>query len=174
MRVTPVFVALLMATSLSVQADGQIADREGTRSSPLTLGLFGFAARAGIDFEDQGQAVASVALDLGDLFTDRLRLRPSAEIGFGWGENTYVANVEIIYRLAADTYSVIPYIGGGIALAGQEGCGAIDSCPAIWGQFAIGAELPFRDQMNWIIEYHGENEFRRHRLLFGLTTRRGN
>ncbi len=93
MRILLVSFVLMFATSLSAQTEYQPPEGEGSTTPPFQLGVFGFAARAGVDFEGQGQALASFALDMGDLYTDRLRLRPSAELGFGWGENTYVANL---------------------------------------------------------------------------------
>ncbi len=167
------FMALTVASSLSAQENYLQAELDNGSTPPFQIGLFGFASRVGIDFEGQGQAVASFALDLGDLYTDRLRLRPSAELGFGWGDNTYVANVEVIYRFTPDTMVAVPYVGGGIGLAGQEGCGSVDGCPAVWGQFVLGFELKLRNRLSWLIEYHGEDSFGRQRLLVGLTTRRG-
>jgi hypothetical protein len=166
MRILPIFIGLLSCVSVEAQNDHG-AER------PLQLGIYGFAARAGVDFEGQGQALASFAVDMGNLYTDRLRLRPSAELGFGWGDNTYVANVEAIYRFTADTDLAVPYLGAGFALSGQEGCGQIDDCPAFWAQFVLGFELQLRDRINWLLEYHAEDAFARHRIFLGLTTRRG-
>jgi hypothetical protein len=167
-----VLVALLCPATLAAQSDYSTGAGDGAEG-PFQLGLYGFAARAGVDFEGQGQAVASVTLDLGDIYTDRLRLRPSAELGFGWGDNTYVANLETVYRFTGDTEVAVPYVGGGIALSGQEGCGSSDECPALWVQFVLGFELQLRNQMNWLLEYHAEDAFGRHRIFIGLTTRRG-
>jgi hypothetical protein len=173
MRIPLVSFVLLFTASLAAQTDFQSPEGDGVSTRPFQLGIFGFAARAGVDFEGQGQALASFALDMGDLYTDRLRLRPSAELGFGWGDNTYVANVEVVYRFTADTVVAVPYVGGGVALSGQEGCGAIDDCPSVWAQFVLGFELKLRNRINWLLEYHAEDAFRRHRLFVGLTTRRG-
>jgi hypothetical protein len=173
MRILPLFFGLLYSGSLAAQDDYQPPDLDEGSTRPFQLGLYGFAVRAGVDFEGQGQAVASFALDMGDLYTDRLRLRPSAELGFGWGDNTYVANAEVVYRFTADTAVAVPYIGGGAALSGQEGCGLIDDCPRFWAQFVLGFELRLRHQINWLLEYHAEDAFKRHRIFVGLTTRRG-
>jgi hypothetical protein len=118
--------------------------------------------------------VASVALDMGDLYTDRLRLRSSAELGFGWGDNTYVANMEVIHRLTSDRVIAVPYVGAGFALAGREGCDLADDCPSFWVQFVLGFEFKLRDQINWLLEYHAEDALKRHRIFIGLTTKRGN
>ena len=173
MRILFVPYVLMLATSLSAQTDLQPQEGEGPATRPVQLGVFGFAARAGVDFEGQGQALASFALDMGNLYTDRLRLRPSAELGFGWGDNTYVANVEVVYRFTADGEVAVPYVGGGVALSGQEGCGEMEACPAVWAQFVLGFELRMLHQINWLLEYHAEDAFRRHRLFVGLTTSRG-
>ena len=167
MRMMLVLLGLLLSAPLAAQNDYQT-------ERPFQLGLYGFSARAGVDFEGEGQAVASFAVDMGNLYTDRLRLRPSAELGFGWGDNTYVANLEVVYRFTADTEIAVPYVGGGVALSRQEECGLIDDCPAFWAQFVLGFELKLRNQINWLLEYHAEDAFRRHRVFVGLTTRRGN
>lgn len=164
---------LMFTAALSAQTESQAPEGGDLTNRPFQLGIRGFSARAGVDFEEQGQAVASFALDMGDIYTDRLRLRSSAEIGFGWGDNTYVASVEVIQRFTADAVRVVPYLGAGIALAGQEGCGEVDTCPSIWAQFVFGFEMKLRDQINWLLEYHAEDSFRRHRFFVGLTTRRG-
>jgi hypothetical protein len=173
MRALPFVILVMFTASLSAQNEFQPLEGENSANRPFQLGLFGFSARAGVDFEGQGQALASFTLDMGDLFTDRLRLRPSAELGFGWGDNTYVANLEILYRFTADGEVAVPYVGGGIALSGQEGCGASDECPAVWAQFVLGFELRMQHQIGWLLEYHAEDALRRHRLFVGLTTRRG-
>lgn len=173
MRVLLVILALLFTASLAAQNEYRPADNNGSESRLFQLGLFGFSARAGVDLEGQGQALASFALDMGNLCTERLRLRPSAELGFGWGDNTYVANLEALYRFTADGDVAVPYVGGGVALTGREGCGESDDCPAIWAQFVLGFELRLRHHVSWLLEYHAEDALRRHRLFVGLTTRRG-
>ncbi len=174
MRILPLLFGLLLTTSLSAQDDYQTADVADRPARPFQLGFYGFAARAGVDFEGQGQAVASFAVDMGNLYTDRLRLQPSAELGFGWGDATYVVNLEVLYRFTADAAAAVPYVGGGVALAGQENCGSVDDCPGFWVQVVLGCELRLRDRINWLLEYHAEDAFRRHRIFIGLTTRRGN
>lgn len=173
MRILLISFVLIFTASLSAQIENQPAESEGSKARPFQLGIYGFAARAGVDFQGQGQALASFALDMGNLCTDRLRLRSSAEIGFGWGDNTYVANVEVVQRFTADAVFAVPYIGAGFALSGQEGCGETDDCPSIWAQFFFGFERKLRDQINWLLEYRAEDSFRRHRVFIGLTTRRG-
>ncbi len=174
MRWLPLFLMCFCLSPLQAQeaAPSSSATEPVTENRKFQVGLFGFSSRIGIDFQDQGQAVASFAVDLGNLYTSRLRFRPSAELGFGWGDNTYVVNAEIVYRFATESAKVIPYIGGGLALAGQEGCEAAPECPSLWAQAVLGFEMRMRGQFNWLLEYHSEDAFRRHRLFVGLTTRR--
>lgn len=138
------------------------------------IGLYGFSARGGVDFTEDDQAVVSVALDMGHLFTPRLRLRPSADLGFLGGEdNTYLASFEVVYRLLDDREVAVPYLGTGMGLWGREACGDDPSCPGLWLQFVLGFEVRIRDRISWLMEYHPVDVFRRHRIMIGLTTRRG-
>ncbi|MBI2072843.1 MAG: hypothetical protein HYW52_01505 [Gemmatimonadetes bacterium] len=139
----------------------------------LRIGIFGFASRVGVDFAGTNQVIVSPTLDVADLFTNRLRLRPSAEIGLGDTVATYVINLELMYRFTADQEIAVPYIGFGGAVMSQERCATAVDCPRLWAQFALGFELKFREQINWLLEYHGEDGLRRHRFFIGLATRRG-
>jgi hypothetical protein len=144
------------------------ANDRGTR-----IGLFGFGVRGGLDFRGNGQFVAGAALDLGHLFSPRLRLRPSAEIGVFNGDNTYVGSAEVLFRFTDDRVTAQPYVGGGLSLAGRESCGTVPGCPAVWANVVFGLELHYRSTFNWLLEYHGMDLLRRHRFYIGLTTRRG-
>jgi hypothetical protein len=137
------------------------------------IGLLGFGLRAGVDVSGDGQAVFGGTIDAGSLFIDQLRLRPSAEIGIQNGANTYAGNIEILYRLARDEHSAVPYVGGGMAFAGHAQCGSDSSCPSVWVNVVMGVEVRYRSTFNWLIEYHGMDAFRHNRLYIGLTTRRG-
>jgi hypothetical protein len=146
---------------------------EAASDPVVRLGVFGFSARWGVDFEGAGQALVSVALDVGRVLSDRLRIRPSGEIGLFNGENTYVGNIEMVFRFTPETDIAVPYVGTGVGLAGRGGCAVDPDCPALWLQFALGFEVRFRDQIAWLLEYHPEDAFRRQRVFIGLTTRRG-
>ena len=161
-------VALLAAVSPVPGA----AQDAGAAVPSSGIGLYGFSARGGVDFEGSGQAVVSVALDAGHLFTERLRLRPSGELGFLSGDNTYLASFEVLYRFTPDREVAVPYLGGGLGVWGREACDTDDSCPGLWLQFVLGFELRIRDRLAWMVEYHPVDAFRRHRVLVGLTTRR--
>ena len=139
----------------------------------MHLGLYGFGTRFGVDPSGRRQALFGTTLDAGDLFTDRVRLRPSAEIGLGDSVTTYVVNLELMFRFTADSELAVPYVAFGPALYSQERCGTAVNCPQVWAQFALGFEIRFRGHMNWLLEYHGEDALRRHRFFIGLTTRRG-
>ena len=147
---------------------------EPTSTTPsIAIGLYGFSAIGGVDLEGDGQAIAAIAIDGGHLFTPRLRLRPSGEIGFLGSDNTYLLNFEVLYRFIDDTHLAVPYIGTGLGLYGRDECGSDPSCPGVWLQFVLGFDMRIRDNVSWLLEYHPANAFRRHRLMIGLTTRRG-
>lgn len=148
-------------------------EQSGGRTHRLRLGIFGFGSRIGVDFAGRNQVIVSPMLDVADLFSDRVRLRPSAEIGLGGTVTTYVTNLELMYRFTADQEIAVPYIGFGGAVFSQDGCAAAAECPRLWAQFALGFELKFREHINWLLEYHGEDGLRRHRFFIGLSTRRG-
>jgi len=146
------------------------------RSGPggTRIGLLGFGVRAGADLGGKGAAVLGAALDAGNLFVDRFRLRPSVEIGILNGPNTYVANFEGLYRFTGDNQAATPYVGAGVAVGGHAGCGSDPGCPGLWLNVVLGIEVRYRSTFNWLFEYHALDAFQRNRLYLGLTTRRGN
>ena len=146
----------------------------GTAATGTRIGLFGFGVRGGLDFKGNGQFVLGTTLDVGDLFSPRVRLRPSAEIGVFNGDNTFVGSLEALYRFTDDNQVAQPYVGTGFSLSGHENCGADPDCPDFWVNLVFGFELHFRSTFNWLLEYHGLDAMRRHRIYVGLTTRRGN
>lgn len=167
-------IALGLAAATLLGAATPVAGQDTTSTGPSSaIGLYGFGVRGGIDFEDDGQAVVSVTFDMGHLFTDRLRIRPTAELGFLGSDNTYLASAELIYRILDDRDVAVPYLGTGLGLWGREDCAADDSCPGVWLQFALGFEVRIRDRISWLVEYHPLNAFARQRILIGFTTRRG-
>ncbi|MBI1967030.1 MAG: hypothetical protein HYS40_03485 [Gemmatimonadetes bacterium] len=163
-----VFAATLAAQQFQPPSVG------GSAASGTRIGLFGFGVRGGIDFTGNGQFVLGTTLDVGDLFSPRVRLRPSGEIGVFNGDNTFVGSFEALYRFTDDNQVAQPYVGTGVSLAGHENCGADPGCPDFWVNLVFGFELHFRSTFNWLLEYHGMDAMRRHRLYVGLTTRRGN
>lgn len=152
----------------------QFQPPQNSKHGGTRIGLFGFGVRGGVDFRRSGQLVLGSTLDIGDLFTNRLRLRPSAEIGVFNGPNSYVGNLEALWRFTDDEEVATPYIGLGLGVAGRAGCGSDPQCPGLWFNTVFGFELRYRSTFNWLVEYHGMDRMRRHRLYIGLTTRRGN
>lgn len=138
------------------------------------LGLFGFGVRGGIDLSSGTQLAFGVTLDAGNLFTERLRIRPSAEIGVSRGPNTYIGSLEGVYRFTSDAEGATPYAGAGLGVAGHDACGSDPRCPSVWANVVVGFELHYRSTFNWLLEYHALDAFRHNRLFVGLTTRRGN
>ena len=146
--------------------------QRASRPPATQIGLFGFSTRVGWDFKDDAKGVFGVGLDLGHLGTQRLRLRPSVEIGFGDDVDTYVVNGELLYRFVDDSERAVPYLGLGLGVAGRDGCDSAAECPDLWLQFAVGFELKLRDNLNWLVEFHSLNALDRHRLFVGLASRR--
>ncbi|HYU10181.1 MAG TPA: hypothetical protein VEK77_12480 [Gemmatimonadales bacterium] len=169
-----VVLALIGVLATHAAAAQQFQPPKNAGHGGTRIGLFGFGVRGGVDVRRSGQLVLGSTLDIGDLFSNRLRLRPSAEIGVFNGPNTYVGNFELLWRFTNDEEVATPYIGAGLGLAGHDGCGADPGCPGLWLNTAFGFELRYRSTFNWILEYHGMDRLRRHRFFIGLTTRRGN
>ena len=169
-------LVILLALVSPAAARAQQFTPPATNSAPSTgtrLGLFGFGVRGGVDVSSPGQLVFGTTLDVGDLFTPRVRIRPSAEIGVFNGDNTYIGSLEALWRFTDDNQVAIPYVGAGMSLAGHQACGADPSCPSVWVNLVLGFELHYRSSFNWLLEYHGMDALRRHRFYIGLTTRRG-
>jgi hypothetical protein len=162
---------LLVAHTAAAQ---QFSPPKNGKHTGTRVGLFGFGVRSGIDFRRSAQLVVGGTLDIGDLFTSRIRLRPSAEVGVFNGANTYVGDFEALWRFTDDEEVATPYIGLGFGIAGRDGCGSDPQCPDVWLNAVFGFELRYRSTFNWLLEYHGMDLMRRHRLYIGLTTRRGN
>jgi hypothetical protein len=163
----------LLAAGGSAGAQQFQPPRAASGETGTRLGLFGFGVRGGVDVRGGGEGLAGATLDFGDLFTHRLRLRPSGEVGFA-RTRSYVASLETLFRFAGDAESVIPYVGGGLSVAGHDACGADAQCPDLWFNVVAGLEFRFRSTFNWLIEYHGMDRLRNNRFYVGLTTRRGN
>ena len=95
------------------------------------LGLFGFGVRGGLDLAGSTQMVFGVTLDAGNLVSPRFRVRPSGEIGFFNGRNSYVGSLEALYRFTGDEQVATPYMGAGFSLVGHDSCGADPDCPDV-------------------------------------------
>lgn len=169
-----VTIGLTLAASLGAGAQEFQPPRVSQGDSVGTrLGLFGFGTRGGIDVSGRSQLVFGTTLDVGNLVNNRVRLRPSGEIGVFNGPNTFAGSLEALFRLTEDDQLAIPYVGLGFSIAGREDCSRIRDCPDFWANFVFGFELHYRSTYNWLLEYHGMDAFRQNRLYVGLTTRRG-
>ena len=174
MRVLAGLALMLCTGGGAALAAQQFQPPKSSTHGGTRIGLFGFGVRGGLELRRSGQLVLGTTLDMGNLFSNRIRLRPSAEIGVFNGPNTFVGNMEVLWRFTDDDEIATPYIGAGIGVAGRENCSTDPNCPGIWLNAAFGFELHYRSTFNWLVEYHGMDEFRHHRLFIGLTTRRGN
>ncbi len=128
--------------------------------------LLGFSSRVGIDVTHGGAVVLGSAVDLAELGSPRVRLRPSFEYsGTGSVTSLHVAT-DVVYRFQPDRAPAIPYLGLGVGYyAPSEGS------DKLWLNVTMGFELAFRPSFNWLFEYHGLDRLRRHRFLIGLSTR---
>jgi hypothetical protein len=167
-------ITLVAMLAFGHAAAQQFVPPKSGESGRTRFGLLGFGVRTGFDLEGAGQLVLGATLDAGNMFSNRVRLRPSAEVGVFNGPNTYVTSLEGLWRFTQDEEVATPYAGVGFSVAGHENCGADADCPALWANVVVGFELHYRSTFNWLLEYHGMDWLRRHRFYIGLTTRRGN
>lgn len=174
MRLVWMVLGGTLAVAGPLGAQQFVPPKSGATGTGTRIGLLGFGVRSGLDLEGDGQLVLGTTLDMGDLFSRRVRIRPSGEIGVFNGPNTYVGSLETLWRFTDDEEVATPYVGIGFSLAGHEGCGADPDCPDLWLNLVFGFELHYRSTFNWLLEYHGMDAMRRHRIYVGLTTRRGN
>lgn len=136
-------------------------------SGGLEVDLFGFSTRVGIDVSRRAEWVVGSTVDVAELWSPRVRLRPSLEVASDKDAGvTLHWSGEIVYRFAPDDAPAIPYLG--IGLGHMSRC---SSCVTVWPTVTLGFELYFRPGINWLIEYHSLDRFGRHRFLIGLATR---
>ncbi|MDH5805594.1 MAG: hypothetical protein OEZ54_10500 [Gemmatimonadota bacterium] len=138
-----------------------------------SVGIAAFGAKFGWDFGGNGEPLVAVSVDLLSAWSDRVRLRSVVEIGFSRLDNTYVMGGELVYRYNSSSMPIVPFLGAGLALAGRDLCRVTVGCPAVWFQNSIGFEAFLRDNVNMMVEFRGENLWRRRRLFFGLITNLG-
>jgi hypothetical protein len=136
-------------------------------SNGFRLGILGFSTRAGAQVTDAGQAIIGTTVDIAQLGSPRVRLRPSAEVGFGRPEKSLGASLEVVFRFQPETADAIPYVGAGV---GYEDDGTVER---VWPTFVLGFELPFQSHLRWLVEYHGLDGLRRSRFLVGLAASAG-
>ena len=134
--------------------------------SGVRVDLFGFSVRGGIDVTPPTQWVVGTTLDVAELWSPRVRARPSLEVSSDGNAVHLHWSGEVTYRFEPDNAPAIPYVGVGI--------GHMTRCPGcttIWPTVVMGFELKFRPAFNWLIEYHALDRFGRHRFFVGLATR---
>jgi hypothetical protein len=169
------FLVLLITGLAAPLATAQdFVPPKNSRHGGTRIGVFGFGVRGGLDLKSDGQFILGTTLDMGDLFTSRVRLRPGFDLGVFNGPNTYAGSFDALWRFTEDEEVATPYLGLGLSLVGHEGCGADSQCPDIWLNLTFGFELRYRSTFNWLLEYRALDALDHHRLFIGLTTRRGN
>ncbi len=134
----------------------------------IQVDLFGFTTRAGIDVTSPRSWVIGNTVDVAELWTPQVRLRPSVEVSLEGSTVRLHWAGELIYRFMPDNAPAIPYVGLGV--------GHMTHCPGcvtIWPTVTLGFELAFRPGFNWLLEYHALDRLGRHRFLIGLATRGG-
>jgi hypothetical protein len=130
------------------------------------LDLFSFSTRGGLDVSRPVQWVVGSTLDIAELWSPRVRLRPSLEVSSNGDLVQLHWSTEVVYRFQPDDAPAVPYVGIGIGHLSR--CGG---CTVLWPTVAMGFELRFRPSFNWLIEYHALDRLGRHRFLIGLATR---
>jgi hypothetical protein len=129
--------------------------------------IFGFSVRGGVDLTHGARWVLGTSLDVVELWSPRVRFRPSVEIASAGGSAVaFHWAGEIVYRFQPDNAPAIPYVGLGVGH--MSNC---SGCVAIWPTIVLGFELELRPSFNWLIEYHALDRLGRHRFLVGLSTR---
>ncbi len=136
-------------------------------ASGFRAGVLGFTTRGGAQLNQGRQVVLGSTIDVAQLGTPRLRLRPSFEVGFGTPSKSLGINLELVYRFQDDDSPAIPYLGAG------GGYYDDDVTERGWATFVLGFELPFRRGMSWLVEFHALDGVGRSRILAGLATRAG-
>lgn len=166
-------LALLLAGLACVAAPAAAQDFQppgsrgvGGSAGGMRIDLLGFSSRVGIDATHGAALVLGSAVDVAELGSPRVRLRPSFEYsGTGSVTSLHVAT-EVIYRFQPDRAPAIPYLGLGLGYyAPSEGS------DRLWLNVVMGFELAFRPSFNWLVEYHALDRLQRHRFLIGLSTR---
>jgi hypothetical protein len=165
-----ILVALPLALAAPVAAAQEFRPPSGGGGAPVggvQVDVFSFSTRAGIDVSRRAKWVVGTALEVAELWSPRVRLRPSLEVASDTGSTvTFHWAAEIMYRFQPDNAPAIPYVG--IGIGHMSTC---HSCTAVWPTIVLGFELELRPSFNWLVEYHSLDRLGRHRFLVGLATR---
>ena len=170
-RLVALLAAFTLAAAVARAQEFQppSSGRPSTGPGGLRVDLIGFSTRAGIDVSGGTALVLGSAIDVAELWSPNVRLRPSVEFsGSGTTTALHVA-IEVVYRFQPDRAPAIPYIGLGLGYFNQESGGV----HKVWPTIAMGFELAFRPSFNWLLEYHALDRIGRHRFMLGLSTRGG-
>ncbi len=163
--------AVLLACAAPAARAQEFQPPSGSGASSQTVygfepDLYAFSVRGGIDVSRPAQWVIGTTLDVAEMWSPRVRLRPSLEVSSTGGLVQLHWAGEVVYRFEPDAAPAIPYLGLGV--------GHMTRCPGcvtLWPTVVMGFELRFRPSFNWLIEYHALDRLGRHRFLVGLATR---
>ena len=75
MRRVVLLTAMMLAARVAAAQD--FVPPKNTGHSGTRIGMFGFGVRGGVDLRSDGQFILGATLDIGDLFTSRVRMRPA-------------------------------------------------------------------------------------------------
>ena len=168
-------VSLTAAAAAALDAQEFQPPGGGTSTGPSTgvrFGVLGFSTRAGGQLNEGAQGVLGSTVDVAQLWSSQVRLRPSFEVGFGRADKSLHLALEVIYRFQPDDAPSVPYFGAGLGYY-DPGNDSADTGAKVWPNLVMGFELPFRATFNWLVEYHALDRLGRHRFLVGLATRGG-
>ena len=165
-------IAAVLAAAASAAAAQEFQPPQGGRTpsaaSGFRIDLLGFTTRAGIDLRSGGSLVLGSTVDVAELWSPNVRLRPSFEFNGGGAATAEHFALEVVYRFQPDQAEAIPYVGAGIGYFHPE-----TGSSRTWPTLVMGFELRFRPSFNWLLEYHALDRLDRHRFLVGLATRGG-
>jgi hypothetical protein len=165
LAVAPLALVLAAGPARSQEFQPPGGGGPSTVTGGVRLGIFGFSTRTGADLTGQTQGVLGSTVDVAQLWSPRVRLRPSFELGVGGTAKSLHLAAEVIFRFQPDEAPAVPYIGFGLGY--YDDAAGDDSWPTI----VMGFELPYRQTFNWLIEYHSLDRLGRHRFLVGLAAR---
>lgn len=156
------------AVAQEFQPPASAAAGSSSGGSGFNMDLYSFSVRGGVDVSRPAQWVVGTTLDVAEMWSPRVRLRPSLEVSSNGSNVQLHLAGEVVYRFQPDDAPAIPYAGIGVGHMSR-----CSGCTTIWPTVVIGFELRFRPAFNWLVEYHALDRLGRHRFLVGLATRGG-
>jgi len=164
--VAPLACAAPAAVAQEFQPPASAAAGASLGGSGFDMDLYSFSVRGGVDVTRPAQWVVGTTLDIAEMWSPRVRLRPSFEVSSSGSNVQLHLAGEVVYRFQPDDAPAIPYAGVGVGHMSR-----CPGCTTIWPTVVIGFELRFRPAFNWLVEYHALDRLGRHRFLVGLATR---